>query len=121
MRLIHTIALVVAVTLRTSSAALPADDFKGVTKNASPPGLIELRSTRLLRRVDNEYVDDDDDDADEERGGFKDTLKKLNPIKGMKKTAAELAAQSAKAKKALQEAADYQNMIDAANRLVRGD
>ncbi|OWY92544.1 Avirulence (Avh) protein [Phytophthora megakarya] len=126
MRLIHTIALVVAVTLHANSAALPAEDFNGITKNAASPDLIDQSSTRLLRRVENEYVDDDDDDNDdddeEERGGgFKGTLSKLNPIKGVKKTAAEIAAQSAKAKQAIKEAADYQNMIDAANRLVRGD
>ncbi|OWZ02475.1 Avirulence (Avh) protein [Phytophthora megakarya] len=126
MRLIYTIALVVAVTLGTSCCALPAEDFNGIAKNAASPDLIDLSSTRLLRRVENEYVDDDDDDSDdddeEERGGgFKSTLSKLNPIKGVKKTAAEIAAQSAKAKQALQDAADYQKMIDAANRLVRGD
>ncbi|OWZ22247.1 Avirulence (Avh) protein [Phytophthora megakarya] len=126
MRLIYSIAVVVAVTLRTSCGALPAKDFNGIAKNAASPDLIDLSNTRLLRRVENEYVDDDDDDNDdddeEERGGgFKNTLSRLNPIKGVKKTATEITTQTAKVKQAIKEAADYQKMIDAANRLVRAD
>ncbi|OWZ13374.1 Avirulence protein [Phytophthora megakarya] len=96
------------------------ENLNGMVKSAASPDMIDPRNTeggRLLRRVENEY--EDDDDLEEERG-FKDALKKLNPIKGAKKTAEEIAEQSAKVKQILADAADHQKMLDAAKRLVNG-
>ncbi|OWZ13206.1 hypothetical protein PHMEG_00013515 [Phytophthora megakarya] len=96
---------------------VPVGNFKEITKNAVLPDLIEQRNTegqRLLRRNNL----DDNDDMDEERGfDIKKVASKLNPVTAAKKSAAQVA----KAKEALKDATDYQKMIDAANRIVRGD
>ncbi|POM79138.1 Putative RxLR effector [Phytophthora palmivora] len=60
MRLIHTIAVVIAVTLCASSAALPATKgSKVVVEHAASPRIVEsiTDGDRLLRRVE----DSDDD------------------------------------------------------------
>ncbi|OWZ01677.1 Avirulence (Avh) protein [Phytophthora megakarya] len=119
MRLMHMIALVAAVTFCPSNAALPTEDFKGMTNNGASPDMINLKDIeggRLLRRVDYDNLDDDDD-TEEERGfDIKNLASKLNPVAAAKKSAAQIA----KAKEALKQAAEYQKMLDDANRLVRG-
>ncbi|OWZ13970.1 Avirulence (Avh) protein [Phytophthora megakarya] len=119
MRLMYTIALVAAVTLCPSSAALPTEDSMEITKNAASPDMLDLRTTeggRLLRRVDYDSLDDGD--MEEERGfDLKKVASKLNPITAAKKSAAQVA----KAKEALKQAGDYGKMIEAANRMVRNE
>ncbi|KAL3663881.1 hypothetical protein V7S43_011292 [Phytophthora oleae] len=102
-------------------------------ENGAVPAIVDstlAEGGRLLRRVDNDDLDDDDlddDDLDdddddreafdEERGGFGDAIKKLNPVTVVKKSA----KQTAKIKKALQEAADYQKLIERAREMVNKD
>ncbi|OWZ20169.1 Avirulence protein [Phytophthora megakarya] len=119
MRHVYTIAVVVAVTLCPSDATLPIEKVNGMSKIAASPDMINLKNTdggRLLRRVDFENLDDDD--MEEERVfDIKKVASKLNPVAAAKKSAAKVA----KAKEAIKDAAEYQKMIDAANRLVKGD
>ncbi|OWY97906.1 RxLR effector protein [Phytophthora megakarya] len=119
MRLMYTIALVAAVTLCPSSAALPTEDFNEMTKNAGSSDMLDLRTTeggRLLRRVDYDSLDDGR--MEEERGfDLKKVASKLNPAKAAKKTAAKVA----KVKEVLKEATEYQKMMDAANRIVKNE
>ncbi|OWZ18728.1 RxLR effector protein [Phytophthora megakarya] len=118
MRPIYTIALVAAATLWPNDAALSAEVFKGMTKNALSPEMINRRNTeggRLLRRVDYDKLDDDDF-MDEERGfDLKNLASKLNPVAAAKRRAAH----ATKVKEALKKVGEYQSMIDTANRLVR--
>ncbi|KAE9056841.1 hypothetical protein PF005_g32380 [Phytophthora fragariae] len=117
MRLTFIFAVVVAATLHATGASLPlTKDSKAVVENDDSPAIADLTaqdSGRLLRRVEkDEYDIDDFDDIDEERGGFIDMVKKLNPFRAVKKSNEIAAAKAEKAREALQDARDYQKFIE---------
>ncbi|KAG1713416.1 hypothetical protein DVH05_001203 [Phytophthora capsici] len=132
MRITYILAVTVAATLHSSVTAIPSvKSSKVATENGAVPAVIDSTHTgtgRMLRWVnkyegdldDNDDLDDLDDDLEEERG-FSDTLKKANPLKLVKKGTKLTAEQAAKVKQALKDGADYQKMIDNANKLIRSD
>eukprot|EP00644_Phytophthora_capsici_P018061 jgi/Phyca11/17162/fgenesh1_pg.PHYCAscaffold_25_\ len=139
MRITYILAVTVAATLHSSVTAIPSvKSSKVATENGAVPAVIDSTHTgtgRMLRWVnkyegdldkyegdldDNDDLDDLDDDLEEERG-FSDTLKKANPLKLVKKGTKLTAEQAAKVKQALKDAADYQKMIENANKLIRSD
>ncbi|KAE9059022.1 hypothetical protein PF010_g30785 [Phytophthora fragariae] len=126
MRLTFIFAVVVAATLHATGASLPlTKDSKAVVENEDSPAIADLTaqdSGRLLRRVEkDEYDIDDFDDIDEERGGFVETLKKLNPFRAFKKSKEIAAAKAEKARKTLQDAGDYHRFIKNARAMVNKD
>ncbi|ETP28694.1 hypothetical protein F442_22059 [Phytophthora nicotianae P10297] len=83
MRLAYIFALGIAGTLHDSSSAFPATiaNAKAMIDNEAPPNPIKMDGYRLLRRVDN-----DEQEIEEARTlNLGDVLKKLNPVKAVKK------------------------------------
>ncbi|KAL3660219.1 hypothetical protein V7S43_014750 [Phytophthora oleae] len=123
----------VVATLHTSVTAFsPVKDSKSAIENGAASAIVDsLEVGRLLRRVDNDYddVDDDDDDLDDdldddefdEERGFGESLKKLNPITAVKKSAKKTTEQVAKIKKTMADVADYQTMLEKAREMVNKD
>ncbi|ETO59695.1 hypothetical protein F444_22015 [Phytophthora nicotianae P1976] len=86
MRLAYFFVLGIAGTLHDSSSAFPATiaNAKAMIDNEAPPNNfdpIQMDGYRLLRRVDN-----DEQEIEEQRTfSLGDVLKKLNPVKAVKK------------------------------------
>ncbi|KAG7384088.1 hypothetical protein PHYPSEUDO_003003 [Phytophthora pseudosyringae] len=122
MRITYVLAVVVAATLHANGTALPVTkDSEAMIENGDAHAIddsVQADGGRLLRRVEkdeDEFEDDvdeddtNDDDSNEERG----VVKKLNPVKAVKKANEETKAQAAKIKEALKGAAWLKKMKEA--------
>ncbi|KAL3665089.1 hypothetical protein V7S43_009722 [Phytophthora oleae] len=126
MRITYILAVTIVATLHASATAFSSvKDSKAAIENRAMPALADstlVEGGRLLRRVDydEDDFDDDDDDRDsfDEERGFGETIRKFNAVKAVKKGAKKTAEQTAKIKAALQDAADYQEMIRKAKEMV---